>query len=124
MKSTNIGEFIQQRWQILCRTSFQSPDNCISQKILVLLLSIVQSRRAHYNCLLLNMFKSKTVIVPLYDRYLFAVVGPLIINILYKRQAPFDWLSVEWDSSAALTYYGTIIASIIAVFGVFLTIRY
>lgn len=55
---------------------------------------------------------------------LFAVVGPLIINILFKCKAPCGWLVAEWEPSAALTYYGTIIAATIAAFGVFLTIRY
>ena len=50
--------------------------------------------------------------------------GPLIINWLFKRPAPVDLLDAEWESDAVLSYYGTIVASAIAVYGVFLTIRY
>ena len=56
--------------------------------------------------------------------FLFVFIGPLIINILFKHAAPFEWIVAEWDASAALTYYGTIVAAIIAVFGVFWTIKY
>lgn len=30
----------------------------------------------------------------------------------------------EWDASAMLSYYGTIIAAVIAIYGIFITIRY
>lgn len=51
-------------------------------------------------------------------------VGPLIINWLFKQPAPVNLLAVDWESDVALSYYGTIVASAIAVYGVFLTIRY
>lgn len=56
--------------------------------------------------------------------FLFVFIGPLIINILFKHTAPFGWIVAEWDASAALAYYGTIVAAVIAVFGVFWTIKY
>jgi hypothetical protein len=52
------------------------------------------------------------------------VIGPLVINVLFKMQAPISLLVAEWNASAALAYYGALVAAVIAVYGVFLTIRY
>ena len=52
------------------------------------------------------------------------IVGPLAINWLFKQKAPIEVLVAEWDASAALGYYGAVIGAAIAVYGVFLTIRY
>lgn len=52
------------------------------------------------------------------------VAGPIAINLLFKQYPSKDFLVAEWDASAALTYYGTIVAAIVAVYGVFLTIQY
>lgn len=52
------------------------------------------------------------------------IVGPLAINWLFKQKAPIEVLVAEWDASAALEYYGAVIGAAIAVYGVFLTIRY
>ena len=52
------------------------------------------------------------------------VAGPIAINLLFKQHPSKDFLVAEWDASAALTYYGTIVAAIVAVYGVFLTIQY
>lgn len=52
------------------------------------------------------------------------IAGPIAINWLFKQYPNADFFVAEWDASAALTYYGTIMAAIIAVYGVFLTIQY
>ena len=52
------------------------------------------------------------------------VAGPIAINLLFKQHPSKDFLVAEWDASAALTYYGTIVAAIVAVYGIFLTIQY
>lgn len=54
----------------------------------------------------------------------FVIGGPLVINWLFKLHPSINWLVAEWDASAALSYYGTIIASIIAIYGIFITIKY
>lgn len=52
------------------------------------------------------------------------IIGPLIINILFKLHPIIDFFVAEWDASATLSYYGTILASILAIFGIFITIQY
>lgn len=43
---------------------------------------------------------------------LFAIIVQLIINILYKIDAPLEILKTEWDASTALTFWGTVFAAI------------
>lgn len=38
------------------------------------------------------------------------IIGPLIINILFKLHPTIDFFVAEWDASATLSYYGTILA--------------
>ena len=52
------------------------------------------------------------------------LVVPLIINLLFKIEAYNIIFEAEWDASAALAYWGTIMASGITIYGVFLTIYY
>lgn len=52
------------------------------------------------------------------------VIIPLSINVAFKVAAPIEILHAEWDASAAITFYGTVLAAGIAVIGVFITIRY
>lgn len=52
------------------------------------------------------------------------IIGPLIINILFKLHPTIDFFVAEWDASATLSYYGTILAAILAIFGIFITIQY
>lgn len=54
----------------------------------------------------------------------FIIIGPLIINILFKLHPTIDIFVAEWDASATLSYYGTILAAILAIFGIFITIQY
>ena len=52
------------------------------------------------------------------------VIIPFCINAVFKIHAPWYFLQAEWDASAALSFYGSIVAGVIAVYGVFLTIQY
>lgn len=54
----------------------------------------------------------------------FVIIGPIIINILFKLHPTIDFFVAEWDASATLSYYGTILAAILAIFGIFITIQY
>lgn len=50
--------------------------------------------------------------------------GPIVINILFKIKSPIWFLTAEWDASAALSYYGAIIAAFLAIYGIFITVQY
>lgn len=50
--------------------------------------------------------------------------GPIVINILFKIKSPIWFLVAEWDASAALSYYGAIIAAFLAIYGIFITVQY
>lgn len=50
--------------------------------------------------------------------------GPIVINILFKIKSPIWFLAAEWDASAALSYYGAIIAAFLAIYGIFITVQY
>ncbi len=52
------------------------------------------------------------------------LIGPMIINCLFKLHPSIGFFVAEWDASAMLSYYGTIVASIIAIYGIFITIQY
>lgn len=56
--------------------------------------------------------------------FIFAtLLGPLVINLLFKLQSPFPALIPEWDSGDALSYYAVIISSAFAIVGISLTIQ-
>ena len=54
----------------------------------------------------------------------FVLIGPIVINYLFKLQAPLDIFVAEWDASSILSYYGTIIAAVIAIYGIYITLQY
>lgn len=54
----------------------------------------------------------------------FIIAVPLLINILFKIHSTVDFIVAEWDASAALIFYGALLAAGITVFGVYLTIQY
>lgn len=54
----------------------------------------------------------------------FIFLGPIVINILFKLHLSIEYFKAEWDASAALSYYGAIIAAVIAIYGIFITIQY
>ena len=54
----------------------------------------------------------------------FILIGPIVINSLFKLHTSLDFFVAEWDASAMLSYYGTIVAAVIAIYGIFVTIQY
>lgn len=55
----------------------------------------------------------------------FFIIGiPLLINWLYKQPARIDFFRMGWNVDAVLTYYGSIIAAVATVLGVFLSVKY
>nr|WP_297707251.1 hypothetical protein [uncultured Butyrivibrio sp.] len=56
--------------------------------------------------------------------FVFVILVPLLINILFKIQSPIDFVVAEWDASAALAFYGALLGAGITVYGVYLTIQY
>jgi len=60
----------------------------------------------------------------LFFLFVFIVLVPFLINILFKMDLPFDIFVIEWDASAALESYFTLLGAGLAVFGVYLTIQY
>ena len=54
---------------------------------------------------------------------LFLIVIPLLLNWLYKKTAPIDFLYVKWDLDSELLFYGGILASLITIYGVFYTVQ-
>lgn len=56
--------------------------------------------------------------------FLFVIIIPLAINWAYRQPALFDCFAVDWNVEDALAFYGTILAAIATVFGVYLSILY
>ena len=55
---------------------------------------------------------------------IFIVVIPLIINVLFKIEAPCNILVAEWIAGDALSFYGTMLASASTIIGVYISIEY
>ena len=53
---------------------------------------------------------------------IFVILGPIIINLLFKWNSNIEYIESEWDASSALNYYGIIIGAIIGIMGVFITV--
>lgn len=68
--------------------------------------------------------KNKNIVWLIVIAAVTVILFPFAINIAYKQNISIAILRTEWDASAALTYYGSLAAAGIAVYGVFLTIRY
>lgn len=51
-----------------------------------------------------------------------SLAGLIVIHIAYKLNGPV-WLVSEWSAGDALAYYGALIASIITIFGLYLTFK-
>lgn len=49
-----------------------------------------------------------------------SILGLVIIHIAYKLCGP-EWLVSEWSAGDALSYYGALIASVITIYGLYLT---
>ena len=50
-----------------------------------------------------------------------AIIGAVIIYILYKIPVPLHWLESPWSAGDALGYYGVIVAAIVTIHGLRLT---
>lgn len=55
---------------------------------------------------------------------IFIVVIPLIINGLFKIEAPCNILAAEWSAGDVLSFYGTMLASASTIIGVYISIEY
>ena len=56
--------------------------------------------------------------------FLFAIVVPLLINILFKFDSGIWFLQAEWYAEDALSFYGSILGSAVTVIGVVWTINH
>ena len=54
----------------------------------------------------------------------FLIIIPIIINWLFKVEAPIALLVAEWDAGDALSFYGALLASVATIIGVYLSILY
>jgi hypothetical protein len=65
-----------------------------------------------------------------YGKYLlagfivFVIIIPVLINCLFKLEAPVSFLVAEWSAGDALSFYGALIASVATIIGVYLSIDY
>lgn len=65
----------------------------------------------------------KRTISTLIVLFIVFLIVPLIINWMFKLEAPGNLLIAEWDANGALAFYGTILASVATVAGVYLSIE-
>jgi hypothetical protein len=68
----------------------------------------------------INKHKKKIII----GTVLAVVVVPVIIHIIFKIPAFNSFLEAEWSAGDMLTYYGALLAGVLAIIGVFLTVMY
>lgn len=54
----------------------------------------------------------------------FIVAIPAVINWLFKQHTSIDFFVAEWEAGDVLGFYGTIVASIATILGVYLSIKY
>ena len=47
----------------------------------------------------------------------------IIINLLFKMSFGISWLEAEWTAGDALTFFGTILAAITGIVGVYISIK-
>lgn len=69
--------------------------------------------------------KIKEILKKYWVILLLLIIGvPALINWLFKLHPSVSFFSAEWDAGAVLSFYGTLLASFIAIIGVFLSINY
>ena len=69
--------------------------------------------------------KMKEILKKYWAILLLLIIGvPALINWLFKLHPSVSFFSAEWDAGAALSFYGTLLASFIAIVGVILSINY
>lgn len=56
--------------------------------------------------------------------FVFLFIIPLAINTLFKIKAPCAFFAAEWSAGDALSFYGTMLASVATIIGVYMSIRY
>ena len=52
------------------------------------------------------------------------LIIPAIINWLFKQSTSIDFFVAEWSAGDMLSFYGSLLAAILTVYGVYLTIQY
>ena len=55
---------------------------------------------------------------------IFVIVVPFLIHCVFKLQTPIAFFIAEWSAGDVLGFYGVLLASGLAVYGVFLSIQY
>lgn len=56
--------------------------------------------------------------------FVFLFIIPLAINTFFKIKAPCAFFVAEWSAGDALSFYGTMLASVATIIGVYMSIRY
>lgn len=72
---------------------------------------------------LFQKHKILAVLVLVLGLLLVTVFVPLCINWLYGQPAPIQFFSVKWEAKDALAFYGTVLAAVVTIIGVFLSIK-
>lgn len=68
----------------------------------------------------LSKYKLRTI----FTAFVFIVVIPMIINQLFKLKAPCDFFVAKWQAADVLAFYGTMLASVTTILGVYISIEY
>ena len=55
---------------------------------------------------------------------MFIFLIPLAINVAFKQKAPCSFWVAEWGAGDALSFYGTLLASVATIIGVYISIQY
>ena len=48
---------------------------------------------------------------------------PILIDYLFKKPAIFNWMAVGWEVEHALSYYGSLLAAVATIIGVFISMK-
>ncbi len=71
---------------------------------------------------LFNWIKSHKVMAALGFFLVFIIGIPVLIHNAFKTPAPTNWLIADWTSGDILSYYGVLLAALIAAGGVYITL--
>ncbi len=72
---------------------------------------------------MIKMLKKYGIIIAFVAGILLFLI-PLGINVAFKQSWGISWLEAEWAAGDVLAFYGSIVAGLLTVFGVFITICY
>lgn len=53
--------------------------------------------------------------------FVFIIIIPVIINVLFKFESPCSFLVAEWKAGDVLGFYGTLLASVTTIIGVYIS---